>query len=112
MTDQEINVAIATVCGEEYHEPTGEEIKSGSYYQYQPNYTGDLNAIHSAWSQLSIAKQVLACSELELLCYGHSDTKLRVVNASARLKSEAFLRAEGKWKTSSKMTPAQKASRK
>lgn len=99
MTDQEIDAEIANMCGKE----------SGSY---QPNYTGDLNAIHSAWSQLSITKQAMACSELERLCYGPCDTKLRVVNASARLKSEAFLRAEGKWKTSSKMTPAQKASRK
>ena len=100
MLNAEINAAIAEVCGD------------GDWSYSVPDYCGDLNAIHAAWSRLSIAKQVLACCELERLCYGPCDTKLRVVNASARQKSEAFLRAEGKWKTSSKMTPAQKASRK
>jgi len=44
-TDQEINEFLCNACGHEYHKPTAEEVASGSYYQYEPNYTGDLNAM-------------------------------------------------------------------
>jgi len=34
-----LDIACAELEGQKYHKPTEAEIKSGSYYQYEPNYT-------------------------------------------------------------------------
>ncbi len=97
MTPQEQNEAIAGACGKEYHKPTPEEIASGSYYQYEPNYVGDLNAMHEA--------------ENTLPCGGEHSPYERYVNllrepcgdygatsATAAQRAEAFLKVKGLWK--------------
>lgn len=45
MTDEQIIIAVAKLDGVEYHKPTEAEIKSGSYYQYEPNYLVSRDAI-------------------------------------------------------------------
>jgi hypothetical protein len=42
-TETELNVAIADKLGRKWHRPTEEEFKSGSYYQYAPDYFRDAN---------------------------------------------------------------------
>ncbi len=46
MTDSEMNIALAEFEGCKYHKPTEEELKSGSYYQYEPDYGSSLDACH------------------------------------------------------------------
>lgn len=45
MIFEEQNRAIADAIGVKFHHPTEEELKSGSYYQYEPDYVHDLNAM-------------------------------------------------------------------
>lgn len=44
MTTTEKQIELAKMDGKVYHKPTPEEIASGSYYQYEPDYTS-YNAI-------------------------------------------------------------------
>ncbi len=52
MTATAINQAITEACGQHYHKPADEEIKRGSYYQFEPDYCGDLNLVRDAVLQL------------------------------------------------------------
>lgn len=52
MTPEAQNVSIAKWCGMVYHKPTEEEVASGSYYQYEPDYRRDLNLIRKPVSDL------------------------------------------------------------
>lgn len=45
MSPEAQNRAIAESIGAKWHKPTEAEIASGSYYQYAPDYTSDLNAM-------------------------------------------------------------------
>ncbi len=50
MSPEEQQIAIAAAVeaatGLIHHQPTPEEVYTGSYYQYWPNYLYDLNACH------------------------------------------------------------------
>lgn len=48
MNVTEQNRTIASFCGCEYNKPTQAEINSGSFYQYEPNYSGNLNLMQQA----------------------------------------------------------------
>ena len=69
MKEQDQNMAIAEACGHTYHKPTEEEVKRDSYYQYEPNYTQDLNAMHEAEKvldknqQKKFIKELWACED-------------------------------------------------
>lgn len=100
MSDEEINQAIAEALGRKYHKPTEAELKRGSYYQYEPNYCGDLNAMNQS-------ERCLPATERDV----YQDWLARVVdrerrmatvtwlciNSTARQRAEAFLRTLGKW---------------
>lgn len=48
MTPKAQRIAIATACGCVYHRPTEEEVRSGSYYQYEPDYLNSLHLVTAA----------------------------------------------------------------
>lgn len=104
MTPEEINVAIAESLGQEYHKPTAAEIASGSYYQYEPNYHGDLNAIHKAENNLTYelnyahAKHLAEIIGLDGLGNWDYCAAFTFGNATAPQRCEAFLKTIGKWK--------------
>lgn len=52
MTPSQQNEAIAKWMGVHYHKPTEDEVKSGSYYQYEPDYANDLNQMSTAETKL------------------------------------------------------------
>lgn len=54
----EINKAICEGLGRTYHLPTDEEMRSGSYYQYAPNYCGDLNEVAQVEKSLTNDEQL------------------------------------------------------
>ena len=83
MTDDQINYAIAEECCTQ---------------DALINYAGDLNAIQSAVDTLDIRRKVNFVCCLESMLCGPCDTKVRVCLATARQRSEAFLRTIGKWK--------------
>lgn len=105
MTKEEINRAIAEACGQKYHKPTDTEIKSGSYYQYEPDYCSDLNTMRTAESTLPLDKQNRLAYELRTLLGFHSHSYFDLVHASAIKRAEAFLRAIGKWREPATANP-------
>lgn len=116
MTDIEINSAIAESIGQRYHKPTEAEIKSGSYYQYEPKFCNDLNAMHQVVQILSpidvmqpdgfmknqrglfnITLERVLAETVSKEAMGQR-YYFDIINASARHRAEAFLRTIGKWK--------------
>lgn len=111
MSPVEINMAIAEACGKKYHRPTAEEIASGSYYQYEPNYYGDLNAIHEAEGFYlkhckTVDQESLWLDMLAVVCGWEKagnpkealyQSHLNCVRATAAQRAEALLRTIGKW---------------
>lgn len=113
MTNQEINKAIAEACGERYHKPTEEEVASGSYYQYEPDYCTDLNAMFEV--EKTLMDKIVDCKPLDY-AYGEclfemlggtygpdgddigvADPHFALVHTTAAQRAEAFLRVLGKW---------------
>jgi hypothetical protein len=76
MTDQQINVAIATHLG----------ITRGV-----PDFSGDLNEMHEAEKTLSEDQMWIMARKIEL------NENRWYFHASARERAEAFLRTLGKW---------------
>lgn len=76
MTDEQINVAIATHLG----------ITRGV-----PDFTGDLNEIHEAEKTLTDDQMWIMARKIEL------NEDRWYFHASARERAEAFLRTLGKW---------------
>jgi len=105
MNRKEINVAIAQVMGLEYHKPTEAEIASGSYYQYEPDFTTDLNAMAAAKKTLSPRQRDAYAGFLGALTGGkqidYGATRINVTTeilfVTSEQEAEAFLRAIGKW---------------
>lgn len=119
MTDNEIRIAIAEACGwkpevrraeipeaEFVHEETfwirGDETRRGPWL---PDYCNDLNAMRDAIITLDspqstdfllLINSVVETPENE----GRWHT-FHTINATARQRAEAFLRALGKWKEAS-----------
>jgi hypothetical protein len=118
MTDEQINIRIAEVCGWtdcEYVESLG-LCKGRNRYlipQYEtghsiiPNYAGCLNAMHDA-------EKILNFEEAEFFEYDICDIIIKendvlenplplrfsICHATARQRAEAFLRILGKWEES------------
>lgn len=97
MTTQAQNEAIAKAIGVKFHHPTEEEIKSGSYYQYEPDYTRDLNAMHSAekWLEQDIVRRNRYANELHNLDI--PTPEFFRISATAAQRAEAFLKTLGLW---------------
>lgn len=102
MTPEEINRAISESLGKRYHKPTHEEIASGSYYQYEPDYFNDLNAIREA--RLAIlttpelkVKFLNTLRTLLLLPGAHLISDYDLLNAGPDKQSEVLVRTINKW---------------
>ena len=83
MTDEQINAAIAEVCG--WAHPT---VKPFAY----PNYCNDLNAMHEAEKVLGEKRN----HYIDTLGTMYKDS-WEFATATARQRAEAFLRTLGKW---------------
>lgn len=100
------NAAIAKWMGRPYHKPTEEEIKSGCYYQYEPNYTGCLNAMHEAEKRLTRKQWYRYTQEMEEVLERDTPESERgnlnrhFMSATAAQRAEALLRTIGKWEES------------
>lgn len=108
MTDIEINTTIAEALGRKYHRPTEEEFRSGSYYQYEPNFCDSLDLMHEAEAWLKANDKptdrnhgglihAYQIAHFDILGQGHAPTYFCLLHATARQRAEAFLRTIGKW---------------
>jgi hypothetical protein len=103
MTDEQINEAIAEICGWRLVEkqmemgyslrlwmtPFGEEEIDAL------NYCGCLNAMHEAEKLLFPKHEIAWHEQLTYVCGG---SWIIMLTATARQRAEAFLRTMGKWK--------------
>jgi hypothetical protein len=104
MTDDQINAAIAEVCGwTDIHDsgpwhnhklwgyPPELQGQGGNAYKYMPDYCKDLNAMHEA------EKVLTTFDEWDIYCVHLGDTQPSCAKATSRQRAEAFLRTLGKW---------------
>lgn len=105
MEKEAINKAIAESLGRKYHKPTEAEIASGSYHQYEPDFTSDLNAMHEAENNLAVNKAPEYSRQLALACERDYSASNRLGmgynlwHATAAQRAEAFLKTLGLWET-------------
>ena len=115
MTDAEITIAVAELAGVKYHKPTGAELMSGSYHQYEPDYLNSRDAtiyvIKKYWKGLfknsestleSEGFLVLLGEICEQLCHDEAAWSItpfyRLVLINPRTLCIALLKATGKYK--------------
>ena len=116
MTDNEINIAIAEVCGWKHQtnaesriEAWRKDFSDGSYTEGLLSYTTDLNAMHEAEKVLTEEQGRQFVRELysifdranEAFEYAAGEpvvTTWYLLGATASQRAEAFLRTLGKWK--------------
>lgn len=103
MTPEQINIAIAEWCGWKYHKPTEEELKSGSYYQFEPDYYHNLNAVHKLETLLNIEASATYEALLDSICnrpFTEEGSCLVTCgwHATAPQRCEALLRTLNLWK--------------
>lgn len=108
MTDNEIRIAMAEACGakvvgyQEDGSPITDWPDGCRMFGFEvgfPNYPGDLNAMHEAYLSLDDLKKREFNKQLFILCEKATHPKSEgPYNATARQRSEAFLRTFGKWK--------------
>lgn len=99
MTDKEINIAIAECCGWTKNKTASirQWERKHEWCQNLPNYTTDLNAMHSAEKCLiKQGQRTRYVFQLQTICGGENfgDNYF----ATAHQRAEAFLRTLGKWK--------------
>lgn len=93
MSDEEINKAIAEICGICNSDEHGLLYKTNTgWVRDCPDFCNDLNAMHEAEAVLT---------ERQFLSYAFAlndiDGSLWGIRATARQRAEAFLRTMGKW---------------
>jgi len=116
MKTEQQNTAIALAIGYTYEDRVmlydGQEIKfrlwrspggSGIERSGSPNYPGDLNAMHTAWLELSPSEKERFESELYSIiigwsAYNNNDDAGWITNATAAQRAEAFLKTLDLWK--------------
>lgn len=104
MTNDQINRAIAEVCGwTDIHDsgpwhnhklwgyPPELPGQGGNAYKYIPDYCADLNEMHEAEKACRVDRNWIYLNELDLVC------RVDAVYATARERAEALLRTLGKW---------------
>ena len=113
MTDEQINAAIAEVCGWTEIQDSGvwhhhklwgypplKPGQGGNSFHYLPDYCTDLNAMHLAEKVLT-KEQVreYQCYMYDMACEIHATNgRWMPYSATARYRAEAFLKALGLWK--------------
>lgn len=120
MSDQEIRIAIAEACGWKFLgtfdigmeaiNPEGKKVSQGLAFSWQvllahsnvPDYLNDLNAMHEAVKSLRPETANEWADELtKITLLGanpHWTHWYHLANATARQRSEAFLRTLNLWK--------------
>jgi len=97
MTDEQINIAIAEVCGWKY-EKNETHAPDGAFWWSKnpefPDYCNDLNAMHEAEK---IFDNALYCRYIDELCTQAIKGKNCMYLATAAQRAEAFLKTVGKW---------------
>lgn len=87
---KELNEKIAALLGRHYHKPTEDEIKLGSYYQYEPDYCNDLNAMHEIEKLIPENQSEVYWQHLLDLCNASPGTLIE--RATALQRAEAFVK--------------------
>ena len=104
MTNLEINIAIAEMCGWGFlSKDKFIVIPPNSPYSVQPlstipDYVNDLNAMHDAEKVLTSEQINEYADWLLVICNSASSKNQHWFNATASQRAEAFLRTIGKWK--------------
>ena len=106
MTDQEINIDIAPLCGwVRVKTSDGESFVwsdgNGHWSRSVPNYCSDLNAMHTAEMSfpMSNCDFVFALARIvgaDMSERSYADIS-KIAQATARQRAEAFLKAKGLW---------------
>jgi hypothetical protein len=100
MTNEQINAAIADVCG--WVPDCDRGIcwdQNGNAIITCPDYCNDLNAMHEAEKAINISYYREYTNDLyDIACRIHKETGVWMpYSATARQRAEAFLRTLGKW---------------
>jgi hypothetical protein len=94
MTDEQINLKIAEVCGWFYYDgwnhPDGRNTL--------PNYVNDLNAMHEAEEHIPDSIAYVYGNKIGTVTGAEDSLCMSFYCATARQRAEAFLRTLGKWK--------------
>jgi hypothetical protein len=103
MTDEQINIAIAELCGWKHRDggmwvmPAGDTVGE----ELIPDFCDDLNAMSKAENRLDVNSLSEYADHLDKVCVPTHICPLThwqgVVMSTARQRSEAFLRTFGKW---------------
>lgn len=99
MTNEQINAAIAEVCGwteigicDCGFKISGIPPYRSAHKKHIPDYCADLNEMHDAEKACRVNRNWIYLNELDLVC------RVDAVYATARERAEALLRTLGKWK--------------
>ena len=99
MTNDQINAAIAEVCGwteigscDCGFKISGMPPYRSAHKKHIPDYCADLNEMHDAEKACRVNRNWIYLNELDLVC------RVDAVYATARERAEALLRTLGKWK--------------
>jgi hypothetical protein len=109
MTDEQINAAIAEVCGWECLAPDVWHHGIVGYRKHThvvvrtkiPDYCNDLNAMYEAEEQMDEIDWVFFMNELSDLVKLPKQAEVQIkqlVHSTARHRAQALLRTLGKWK--------------
>jgi hypothetical protein len=107
MTNEQINAAIAEVCGWKPH-ADGVRYYQGNFSIWKvgkclPDYCNDLNAMHEAESVLKGLDKWSYVLRLTEVTQSQSSDEMSFFCATARQRAEAFLRTLGKWEKGKKL---------
>lgn len=98
MTNEQINAAIAEVCGwteigscDCGFKISGMPPYRSAHKKHIPDYCADLNEMHDAEKVCRVDRNWIYLNELDLVC------RVDAVYATARERAEALLRTLGKW---------------
>ena len=99
MSNEQINRAIAEVCGwteigscDCGFKISGMPPYRSAHKKHIPDYCADLNEMHEAEKTCRVDRNWIYLNELDLVC------RVDAVYATARERAEALLRTLGKWK--------------
>lgn len=101
MTDEQINIKIAELCGWQTSAPSWDIGRHDC-----PNYAADLNACHEFAAWLNLEQQIKFAEELQCIILESPyrawwDATVmevfQIADATARQRCEAFLRVHGQW---------------
>jgi len=93
MTNEQINMEIAKLCGVEAQP---KDIFGFQGFSHIPDYCNDLNAMHEAEKMLTDEQCVFIRVHLRERLETHAASRY-TWHATARQRAEAFLRTLGKW---------------